>query len=143
MGKCIARLLANPIRELSTPSATLPRSYACIRPTRRAFEAQTAADAINCLGARLICLGPPVWVAVLAASPPHKFSFRPNLGLGTHTVIPYPARSHSPVRQARPLLRPALSSGLPLPFPATAHCKSASKQHLQSAFGCPHSSLRV
>ena len=52
-------------------------------------------------------------VGIPATSPPHMFSFRPNLNLGIHTVLPHPARSHSPVRQGQPLLRPALSSGFP------------------------------
>jgi hypothetical protein len=99
MGKCLANLLLTRIvnyRRTQPYSSVL--TYA--DPTRPAIEAQIVAS--NSHKVRLIMSGAAGVGGILAASPPHKFSFRPNLDLGTHTVLPYSALSRSSVRRSSP-----------------------------------------
>lgn len=101
MGKCLASLLLTRTVDYGrTQPCLLPNSHAHTGPTRPAIEAQSMVS--NLPKVRLIISGTAGVGGFLAASPPHKFSFRPNLNLGTHTVIPYPAHSHSPACRSSP-----------------------------------------
>lgn len=97
MGKCLAGLLLTRTVNYRRPQSVLLQTPAYTVPTRPAIKAQTVA--INSLRARHITSGAADVVRTLAASPPHKFSFRPNIE---------PRHAHSP----------SLSSSLPFARPS-------------------------
>lgn len=105
MGKCFAGLLLTRTVNHRRRQPTLVRTYAYAGLARPAIEAQTLA--VNSLNGQSYMSGAAGVVVILAASPPHKFSFRPNLNLGTHTEQSFPNQ----LAPIRPYARPGLSCG--------------------------------
>lgn len=100
------------------PQSVPFRTYAYTGPRRPAIEAQILT--INSPSVRFIhvwsrrCGGHPRCLAATQVQLPAQ----PGTWARIQSFSKYPARSHSSNHQARPLMRPALSSGLPLPLPA-------------------------